>query len=131
MITTHEIAIVVRNMLKSSSSFKDYDISYDRTNYNKIGIIIVPHTIEGTGSLRRGAININIHVPNLKVDNTVVPNRVKLAEIRSEVTNLLDKHYEKSQGYNWTIGPINPPIPEENHDEHFVSVRLEIVVRNK
>lgn len=137
MITTEEIAIRVRQMLLDH--IEDLGITgtvdYDRSDYTKEDIIIVPHTIEGEGSVRTGQINVNIHVPDLP-DRTAklpvyIPYRERLLELRSKAIEILKDHYEKGSGYNWNIGLINPPMKEQNHNEHFASFALVITVRNK
>ena len=39
-------------------------IDYERNDYTKEDVIIVPHTIDGEASVRYGQINVNIHVPD-------------------------------------------------------------------
>jgi hypothetical protein len=45
--------------------------------------------------------------------------------------DVLKSHYESGEGWNWTIGMLNPPIKEPDHNEHFVSISLEITARDK
>lgn len=136
MITTEEIAIRVYQMLQNSEvkSIISGVIDYERNDYAKEDVIIVPHTIQGEGSLRFGQINVNIHVPDIAVkkkpNSTFRINHPRLIEIRAKVIEVLKNHYEKGCGYNWTIGTLNPPIKEPEHNEHFVSLSLEITVRN-
>ena len=58
-------------------------------------------------------------------------NFQRLIDIRSKVIDVLKNHYEIGKGYNWNIGRLNPPIKEQNQNEHFVSLSLEITVREK
>ena len=111
-------------------------IDYERNDYTKEDVIIVPHTIDGEGSVRFGQININIHVPDIpklmgKGKSVHRINFPRLIEIRAKVIEVLQNHYEVGMGYNWNVGRLNPPIKEQNHDEHFVSLALELTVRNK
>lgn len=111
-------------------------IDYERNDYTKEDVIIVPHTIDGEGSVRFGQININIHVPDIptpagKGKSVHRINFPRLIEIRAKAIEVLQNHYEVGKGYNWNIGRLNPPIKEQNHDEHFVSLALELTVRNK
>lgn len=111
-------------------------IDYERNDYTKEDVIIVPHTIDGEGSVRFGQININIHVPDIakpmgKGKSVHRINYPRLIEIREKVIEVLQNHYEVGMGYNWNVGRLNPPIKEQNHDEHFVSLALELTVRNK
>ena len=110
MITTEEIAVVAYNMLIQSdvASMISGQIDYERNDYTKEDVIIIPHTIQGEGS-----------------------NHPRLIAIRKAVINVLKNHYESGEGWNWYIGRLNPPIKEQGHDEHFVSLALEITVRNK
>ena len=64
MITTEEIAVRVYKMLQDSEvkAIITGVIDYERNNYSKEDVIIVPHTIDGEGSVRFGQINVNIHV---------------------------------------------------------------------
>ena len=55
----------------------------------------------------------------------------RLIELRKEVITSLVNHYEVGKGYNWNIGMLNPPIKEPDHNEHFVSLALELTVREK
>lgn len=142
MITTEEIAVVVRDTLlgdaqiNSLLSDPDNQIDYERSDYTTDGIIIIPRTIQGEGSVRNGQININIHVPDLK-SNTIQPNTVyrenfpRLIELKKAVIDALKNHFQVEEGWNWSIGLINPPMKEQGHDEHFVSIALEITVRQK
>lgn len=137
MISTEEIATRVYELLIQSNvaAMISGEIDYERTDYSKEDVIIVPHTITGEGSVRYGQINVNIHVPDLtdkRIKNpTYRKNFPRLIEIRKEVINVLQNHYEVGKGYNWNIGILNPPIKEPDHNEHFVSLSLEITVRNK
>ena len=138
MITTEEIATRVYQMLQESevSTMISGVIDYERNDYTKEDVIIVPHTIDGEGSVRFGQININIHVPDIakpmgKGKSVHRINYPRLIEIRAKVIEVLQNHYEVGKGYNWNVGRLNPPIKEQNHDEHFVSLALELTVRNK
>lgn len=138
MITTEEIATRVYQMLQESEvkTMISGVIDYERNDYTKEDVIIVPHTIDGEGSVRFGQININIHVPDIakpmgKGKSVHRINFPRLIEIRAKVIEILQNHYEVGMGYNWNIGRLNPPIKEQNHDEHFVSLALELTVRNK
>lgn len=137
MLTTEEISTRVYELLTNSvvATMISGEIDYERTDYSKEDVIIVPHTITGEGSVRYGQINVNIHVPDLadksKKNPTYRKNFPRLIEIRKEVINVLKNHYEVGSGYNWNIGILNPPIKEPDHNEHFVSLSMEITVRNK
>lgn len=137
MISTEEIAITIYQKLNNSEvkTFISGVIDYERNDYTKEDVIIVPHTIDGEGSIRYGRININIHVPDLlmTVENRSVYriNHARLVAIRKKVIEVLKRHYEVGKGYNWTIGRLNPPIKEQDHNEHFVSLALELTVRNR
>lgn len=136
MITTEEIATVVYQMLQESDLAQNISgvVDYERNDYKKEDVIIVPHTIDGEGSVRFGQINVNIHVPDLpKKKGTQEPvyriNFPRLIELRKQAIETLKSHYESGCGWNWTIGRLNPPIKEPDHNEHFVSLALEITVR--
>ena len=138
MITTEEIATRVYQLLQGSEvkTMISGVIDYERNDYTKEDVIIVPHTIDGEGSVRFGQININIHVPDIakpmgKGKSVHRINYPRLIEIRAKVIEVLQNHYEVGMGYNWNVGRLNPPIKEQNHDEHFVSLALELTVRNK
>ena len=138
MITTEEIAVRVFQMLSESEVASEITgvIDYERTDYTKEDVIIIPRSIIGEDSVRPGQINVNIHVPDLKgtgPDGATVfrINFDRLIDLRSKVIKVLKNHYEKGAGYNWYVGLINPPMKEENHDEHFVSIALELTVREK
>lgn len=138
MITTEEIAIRVYQLLRESSvsSLINGSIDYERNDYSKEDVIIIPHAIDGEGSVRYGRINVNIHIPDLAIRNEALSDTVyrinfqRLIEVRSAVIEVLQNHWEVGMGYNWNVGLINPPIKEPNHNEHFVSIALEITVRN-
>lgn len=137
MITTEEISQKVYNLLKSSAvnSLISGVIDYERTDYTKEDVIIVPHTIDGEGTVRYGQININIHVPDLLLTSSngtsVRTNTPRLNQIRTAVITVLKNHWEPQYGYNWIIGRLNPAIKEQNHEEHFYSIALSITVREK
>lgn len=137
MITTEEIATRVWQLLQQSNvkTLISGVIDYERNDYAKEDIIIVPHTITGEDSVRYGQINVNIHVPDLpkNVNGKTVfrINHKRLLMIRQKAIEVLQNHYEHGAGYNWTVGLINPPIKEPEHNEHFVSFALEITVREK
>lgn len=137
MITTEEIAVKVYQMLQKSEVKKMISglIDYERNDYTKEDVIIIPHRIDGEGSVRFGQVNVNIHVPDIskaqgKGKSVYRINFSRLIAIRAKVIEVLKSHYESGMGYNWTIGSLNPPIKEPNHDEHFVSLALELTVRN-
>jgi hypothetical protein len=142
MITTEEIAVIVRDTLLEDAQITSLlsdpgdQIDYERSDYSTDGIIILPRTIQGEGSVRNGQINVNIHVPDLKVQE-IQPNTVyrtnfpRLIELKKAVIDALKNHFESGEGWNWSVGLINPPMKEQGHDEHFVSIALEIVVRQK
>lgn len=137
MITTDEIAIRVFRMLKASpvSTMITGEIGYRRIDYTKEDIIIIPHDIDGLGSRRFGAIKVNIHVPDINISKTTnptyIPHDKRLIAINKEVIEVLKKHYEVEEGYNWTIESISPTMKEQGHQEHFKSIHLSITVRNK
>ena len=135
MITTEEISVRVHQLLQESEvkTMINGVIGYERNDYAKEGIVIVPHTIDGEGSVRFGEIKVNIHVPDIanKSKSVYSTNFQRLIDIRAKVIEVLQNHCEVGKGYNWTIGKLNPPIKEQNHNEHFVSLGLEITVRQK
>ncbi|MDD6913732.1 MAG: hypothetical protein PUJ18_10210 [Phocaeicola plebeius] len=135
MITTEEIAVRVYQLLQESEvkTMINGVIGYERNDYAKEGVVIVPHTIDGEGSVRFGEIKVNIHVPDIanKSKSVYSTNFQRLIDIRAKVIEVLQNHCEVGKGYNWTIGKLNPPIKEQNHNEHFVSLGLEITVRQK
>lgn len=142
MITTEEIAVRVYQLLTESEvkGMITGSIDYERNDYSKEDVIIVPHAIDGEDSVRNGQINVNIHVPDIAIaqplcgetaQNVYRTDFQRLIAIRSKVIAVLQNHYEKGKGYNWNIGLINPPIKEPDHNEHFVSIALEITVREK
>lgn len=137
MITTEDIAIRVYQKLKDStvSSFITGTVGYARIDYSKEDIIIIPHEVDGEGSRRFGAIKVNIHVPDLNISTvtnpTYIANRKRLLSIRKEVVNVLKRHYESEQGYNWEIEGISPTIKEQGHNEHFTSIHLSITIRKR
>lgn len=135
MITTEEIAVRVYQLLQESEvkTMINGVIGYERNDYAKEGVVIVPHTIDGEGSVRFGEIKVNIHVPDIanKSKSVYSTNFQRLIDIRAKVIEILQNHCEVGKGYNWTIGKLNPPIKEQNHNEHFVSLGLEITVRQK
>lgn len=135
MITTEEIAARVYQLLQESEvkTMINGVIGYERNDYAKEGVVIVPHTIDGEGSVRFGEIKVNIHVPDIanKSKSVYSTNFQRLIDIRAKVIKVLQNHCEVGKGYNWTIGKLNPPIKEQNHNEHFVSLGLEITVRQK
>ena len=136
MITTEEIAVRVYQLLQKSQvkNLITGTIDYERSDYSKEYVIIVPHSITGEDSIRFGQINVNIHVPDLVKKTGKNPvyktNFPPLIEIRAKVIEVLKNHYEVGKGYNWTIGMLNPPIKEPEQNEHFVSLALELTVRN-
>ena len=138
MITTEEISVRVYQMLCASEvpGMITGVVDYERNDYSKEDVIIVPHTIQGEDSVRHGQINVNIHVPDEKLiaENGSPIFRIafpRLIEIRKKVIEVLKNHYESGEGWNWYIGLLNPPIKEPNHDEHFVSIALELTVKEK
>lgn len=139
MITTEEISVRVYQMLCASEvpGMITGVVDYERNDYSKEDVIIVPHTIDGEDANPRfGQINVNIHVPDIKAiaeDGSPIFRIAfqRLIDIRAEVIKVLKNHYESGEGWNWYIGRLNPPIKEQDHDEHFVSLALELTVREK
>lgn len=137
MISTEDIAEDVYSILMDStvSGMISGEIGYHRYDYTNEDIIIVPHTMIGSSSVRHGQININIHVPDekmiIKEKETYVPKFQRLKTLKKEVATILKKHYDGNKGYSWTVEAMDPAIKEQNHDEHFMCVKLELVVRSK
>lgn len=139
MITTEEIAVKVRELLLKSDVRTAISgvIAYQRCDYSKEDVIIVPHTITGGVNIERyGQININIHVPDIPQNTgngkcVYHVNFARLIQLRGMAIKALQNHYELGQGYNWTIGLINPPIKEPEQNEHFVSFALELTIRER
>lgn len=138
MKTTEEIAVRVYQRLCASEvpDMITGVVGYQREDYSKEDVIIVPHTIDGEGSVRFGQINVNIHVPDVVAtaeDGTTVfrTDFQRLIDVRAKVIEVLHNHFEVGEGYNWYIGRLNPPIQEQGHNEHFVSLALELTVREK
>ena len=139
MITTEEISVRVYQMLCASDvpDMITGVVDYERNDYSKEDVIIVHHTIDGEDAFPRfGQINVNIHVPDVKViaeDGSPIFRIAfqRLIDIRAKVIEVLKNHYESGEGWNWYIGRLNPPIKEQNHDEHFVSLALELTVRER
>ena len=137
MITTEEIATVVYGMLTESSvpEMISGEIDYERNDYTQEDVIIIPHAIQGEGSVRFGQVKVNIHVPDLVKKSgkqpVYVTNFPRLIAIKKAVIDVLKSHYESGTGWNWTIGELDPPIKEPGQNEHFVSLALEITVREK
>lgn len=138
MITPEEIAARVYEMLQNSSVKESISgvIDYERNDYDNEDVIIIPHRVDGESSVRYGQINVNIHVPDIAVRKEKGKSvyRIdfeRLIAIRAKVIDVLKNHYEIGCGYNWTIGALNPPIKEPNHNEHYVSLALELTIREK
>ena len=141
MITTEEISQRVYQLLTAAVTAQTLTISgivdYERTNYSREDVIIVPHTSDGEASLRFGQINVNIHVPDLNLtdpetgETVFRKNDARLTEIRAQVIAVLKDYVEPGSGWNWYIGRLNPAIKEQGHDEHFMSLALELVIREK
>lgn len=140
MITTEQIAQKAYQLLTAAKTAGTLTISgvvdYERNDYSKEDVIIVPHTIDGENSVRYGQINVNVHVPDLNLENTdgSTIKRIdykRLTEIRSQVVAILQNHVEKGEGWNWYIGRLNPAIKEPDLDEHFMTVALEVTVRER
>jgi hypothetical protein len=137
MITTEEIAVVAHNMLqeRNVAGMISGQIDYERNDYTKEDVIIVPHHITGEASVRFGQVKVNVHVPDLVKKSGKQPvyriNFPRLIAIRKAVIEVLKSHYESGEGWNWTIGALDPPIKEPGKNEHFVSLALEITVRDK
>lgn len=135
MITTTDVAIRVWQMLQASDvkTMISGVIGYDRNDYSKEDIVIIPHAMLGEDSLRFGQVNVNIHVPDKATIKQGVyeARRGRLVELRKRVIEILQRHYEIGEGYNWTVGLISEFIPEENQHEHYTSIALEITFRQK
>lgn len=141
MITTEEIAQRAYQLLTAAVTAHTLTISgvvdYERTDYSKEDVIIVPHTSDGEASLRFGQINVNIHVPDLTLTDPGTGKPLfridykRLTEIRAQVIAVLQNYVEPGSGWNWYIGRLNPAIKEKGHDEHFMSLALQLVIREK
>jgi len=142
MITSEEIAQKVYALLKASQTAQTGNtltisgvVDYERNDYSKEDVIVVPHTMDGESSLRYGQINVNIHVPDLKVELNSTPvfrtDLKRLTEIRTQVVAILQNHVETGTGWNWYIDRFNPPIKEPELNEHFLSLALKLVVRER
>lgn len=138
MITTEEIAIRVRQVLLDSGIANEIsgNVAYQRNDYSKEDIIIIPHAMTGEDSVRNGQINVNIHVPDIAQAQaggkvTYHTDFARLVAIRAKAIEALQNHYEYGCGYNWNVGLINPPMQEVGHNEHFVSFALELFIREK
>ena len=96
MITTEEIAVRVYQMLVESEvkTMITGSIDYERNDYSKEDVIIVPHAIDGEESVRYGQINVNIHVPDKVKKRTNPPvyriDYQRLIDIRKKVIAVSD-----------------------------------------
>jgi len=132
------IGTYIYRLLKESNISNDItgSIGWQRNDYSKEDIIIVPCSITGEGSVQYGQINVNIHVPD-KVEKSITGDSCykidfqKLVTLRSSCIKLLQGHFVPDSGISWTIGQLNPPIKEQDQNEHFVSIAIEVTVRNK
>ncbi|MGV8135918.1 MAG: hypothetical protein AB2L20_11945 [Mangrovibacterium sp.] len=134
MITSLDIAPRVYQLLTSGPviGIITGSVDYYRTDYTKEDIIIIPRTTTGEDSVRFGQINVNIHVPDTQNDNQqFYPDLERLQLIQKEVLKALKRHYESGEGWNWAIGQIDPPYQEKELNEHFISIKLELTVRNQ
>lgn len=141
MITIEEISQRVYQLLTDAVAAQTLAISgavdYERTDYTREDVIIVPSTSDGEASLRSGQINVNIHVPDLNLtdpetgETVFRKNDARLTEIRAQVIAVLKDYVEPGSGWNWYIGRLNPAIKEQGHNEHYMSIVLEIVIRTK
>lgn len=135
MILFKDIRDEVYKMLEFFISRGDTEVGFDRIDYGKNGIIIVDLAIDGEGSLRFGRINVNVHVKDKIFANkgkTInIADRNKLDDMSKAVIDVLKRHYNGNQGYNWYIGNISSPMAEQGQNEHIISIPLEIVIRER
>lgn len=135
MVTPEEIAERVYRLLTESEvkSMITGLIDWERNDYSKEDVIVIPRSTTGEYSVQSGAVNVNIHVPDIIIKagkkTAYRTNFPRLKEIRNKCMDVLKCHYEPDVGYNWTIGLINPPMKEVDHNEHFVSFSLDVTAR--
>ena len=51
-------------------------------------------------------------------------------EIRTATIEALNSYYNAEEGYNWLISHLDPATKEQDQDEHFFPVYLEIYIRH-
>ena len=134
-----EIAVVVYQKLTQSNdvvtALSGGEIAYKRADYSKPGIIIIPHSSDGEGSVREGRINVNIHVPDIHkgtASHSVYElNFQKLIQLKKMAIEVLRRHYESDEGWNWAIDQMDSPIEEQGHNEHYCTLILEVIIRDR
>ena len=57
-------------------------------------------------------------------------NFPRLMEIRTATIEALNSYYNAEEGYNWVISHLDPATKEQDQDEHFFPVYLEIYIRH-
>ncbi|MGE9516649.1 MAG: hypothetical protein ACQPRJ_03990 [Solitalea-like symbiont of Acarus siro] len=132
MLTGLDISTKVYQVLVTSPVKSEITgiIDYCRDDYSKEDIVIIPRTVIGDKSLRFSQINVNIHVPDITNGSKTKPNLARLAYLSKLVIATLKSHYEYDEGYNWYIATIDPPYKENDINEHFVTLKLDVTIRN-
>lgn len=132
MLTGLDIATRVYQVLVSSMIKREITgiIDYCRDDYSKEDIVIIPRTVIGDKSLRFSQVNVNIHVPDIRNGSKTKPNLARLLHLSKLVIDILKSHYEYDKGYNWYIATIDPPYKENDINEHFITIKLEVTIRN-
>lgn len=137
MITVEDIQIKVYQLLKEKLKAVKLtgSVGYTRHDFTKEDVIILSKGSEGSSDLCFGSIVVNIHVPDIKrkkKDGSILYdiNFPRLMEIRTATIEALNSYYNAEEGYNWVISHLDPATKEQDQDEHFFPVYLEIYIRH-
>lgn len=112
----------VHSVIASGDIFPD-----NRPDGHKRECIVI-NSLPITGrQLQRAVVNVNVHVPNLKLtiegqpDNSQ-PNRQRLQQILTVILPLLEDGLINNSVTE--IQDVSRPMKEEGINEHFVNIRL-------
>ena len=137
MITVEDIQIKVYQLLKEKLKAVKLtgSVGYTRHDFTKEDVIILSKGSEGSSDICVGSIVVNIHVPDIKrkkKDGSIMYdiNFPRLMEIRTATIEALNSYYNAEEGYNWLISHLDPATKEQDQDEHFFPVYLEIYIRH-
>lgn len=132
MITSEDIAIKIR--AKLLDEFNEVKVSWQRSDYeDSKEIVVVPHTATGEGSIRIVVVKVNVHVPDIydSENKCYEADFSELNNLKKRVVKALKNHTDGSISTNWKITSLDPPIKEQEYNEHFVSVSIEAYIRER
>jgi hypothetical protein len=90
-------------------------------DHTKENVVIKSITIDGS-QIQKGVANVNVHVPDLIINNTRQPNTVKLQDLTDRAVEVLED--QVGDDYGFYVESQNLFEDQDGINNHFVNIRI-------